>query len=146
MDFGIDYWVVKTDTLGKIQWQNTIGGECMKDYIPLNKQLMEGLCIRWSSNSNISGDKTENSLGSYDFWIVKLTDKYNLITGKLFADLNNNGIQDNGELPLSSKKIVEQNSHRFNYSDQNGNYKLLVIDTGNFTVSPQSVNWFSPVP
>jgi hypothetical protein len=141
-----DGWVIKIDTLGKIQWQNTIGGSSVERLYSIQPTFDGGAIVSGVSNSNISGDKSENSMGSYDFWIVKLTDQYNLITGKLFVDLNNNGIQDNGELPLSSKKIVEQNSHRFNYSDQNGNYKLLVIDTGNFTVSPQSVNWFSPVP
>jgi hypothetical protein len=32
------------------------------------------------------------------------------------------------------------------FSDQNGNYSVVVLDTGNFTVSPQSVIWYNPSP
>ncbi len=63
-----------------------------------------------------------------DYWIVKLTAKYNLITGKLFIDTNSNNIQDAGESILSNKIITEQTIGRFAFSDQNGNYKLSVLD------------------
>ncbi|MBK7681936.1 MAG: hypothetical protein IPJ26_05465 [Bacteroidetes bacterium] len=46
--------------------------------------MMEDILVGGYSTSNFSGDKTENSFGSRDFWIVKLTDKYNYISGKLF--------------------------------------------------------------
>jgi hypothetical protein len=68
------------------------------------KQTNSGGYFRWIFRSNISGDKSENCLGYDDFWIIKLTDKYNLISGKLFADLNSNGIQDVGEPPIASKE------------------------------------------
>jgi hypothetical protein len=139
-----DYWIVKTNSLGNIQWQKTIGGS----------QYDRGYCIKQTnsgeyilggiSDSNISGDKSENCLGYDDFWIIKLTDKYNLISGKLFADLNSNGMHDVGEPPIAAKKIIEQSTSRFTFSDQSGNY-ILLVDSGNFIVSPQSVNWFSPV-
>ncbi|MFN0189705.1 MAG: hypothetical protein ACKVQV_13470, partial [Bacteroidia bacterium] len=141
-----DYWIVKVDSLGVIQWQNTIGGE-KNDYLNSIQQTVDGDFILggWS-NSTISGDKTENCIGYDDYWIVKLTDKYNLITGCLFADLNTNGIQDVGEPTLPIKKIIDQNTGRFAFSMQNGNYSLSVLDTGNFTVSPQTMNWFTPSP
>ncbi|MBK9638707.1 MAG: hypothetical protein IPO63_13180 [Bacteroidetes bacterium] len=52
--------------------------------------------IAGNSKSNISGDKNENCFGNWDYWIMKLDENYNLVTGKLFADLNSNGIQDSG--------------------------------------------------
>lgn len=67
-----DYWVVKLDITGNIQWQKTIGGNDV-DYLHYIQQTTDGGYILggWSK-SNISGDKTENSLGSYDLWVVKL--------------------------------------------------------------------------
>ncbi len=67
-----DYWIVKTDAAGNIQWQNTIGGSS-NDYLQSVQQTSDGGYILggWS-NSNISGDKTENSAGFFDYWIVKL--------------------------------------------------------------------------
>jgi hypothetical protein len=47
---------------------------------------------------------------------------------------------------LTARKITEQNTGRFTFTDQNGNYSLVVLDSGNFTVSPQSVNWYNPAP
>jgi Secretion system C-terminal sorting domain len=142
----MDYWIVKTDSVGNIQWQNTIGGSDV-DYLFSVQETNNGSYVFGGySGSNISNDKTENSAGSWDYWVVKLTDKYNLITGKIFADLNNNGIQDIGELPIPARKIIEQSTGRFSFSDQSGNFSISVLDTGFFNVSPQSINWYSPVP
>ncbi|MBK7853781.1 MAG: T9SS type A sorting domain-containing protein [Bacteroidetes bacterium] len=98
------------------------------------------------SISNISGDKTENCNGNWDYWLVKLTDKYNLITGKTFLDLNSNSTQDIGEPSIPIKKITEASTNRFAFTDQNGFYSVSVLDTGNFSVSPAPVNYYTPVP
>src|SRR4030095_5630743 len=68
---GIDYWIVKTDTSGNIQWQNTIGGSEFDDLTSIQQTADGGYILGGRSNSNISGDKTENSNGGYDYWIVK---------------------------------------------------------------------------
>jgi len=67
-----DYWVVKLDTSGNTQWQNTIGGDTIDELRSIQQTLDGGYILGGSSLSNISGDKTENSLGGYDYWIVKL--------------------------------------------------------------------------
>jgi hypothetical protein len=68
-----DYWVIKLDATGQtIEWQNTIGGQ---DYDKLNsiQQTTDGGYILGGySSSGISGDKTEASKGSNDYWVVKL--------------------------------------------------------------------------
>ncbi len=67
-----DYWIVKTDTAGNIQWQNTIGGS-NHDYMQFIQQTADGgYILGGTSGSNISGDKTENSIGGWDYWIVKI--------------------------------------------------------------------------
>jgi hypothetical protein len=73
-----DFWIVKTDSLGIIQWQNTIGGMVVIIFIPLHKLQMAGIFWVDYSSSDISGDKTENSNGVFDFWIVK-TDSLGVI-------------------------------------------------------------------
>jgi Secretion system C-terminal sorting domain len=148
---GSDFWVVKTDVSGNTLWQNTIGGNSLDEPKSIQQTFDGGFILGGYSWSDVSEDKTENPIGlggsnQPDYWIVKLTDKYNIINGQLFVDINNNGIQENGELSLSSRKITEQNTGRFCFSDQNGNYSISVLDTGNFTVSPQSINWFSYSP
>ncbi len=69
-----DYWVVKTNSRGSIQWQKTIGGSGT-EFLTSLQQLADGsYLIGGYSASNISGDKTDNSQGGNDFWIVKLSD------------------------------------------------------------------------
>lgn len=72
---GWDYWIVKIDSVGNIQWQKTIGGSSDDLLFLIDKCINGGYIFGGYSNSNISGDKTENSKGSYDYWIVK-TDNF----------------------------------------------------------------------
>lgn len=75
-----DLWILKLDENGTIVWQNTIGGSGI-DYPRDVKQLADGSYIigAWS-NSNISGDKTENSNGGYDYWLIKLSVSGNIVS------------------------------------------------------------------
>lgn len=67
-----DCWIVKTDSNGNIQWQNTIGGN-NSDWLHSIKQTTDGgYILGGQSESSISGDKTENSNGGWDYWIVKI--------------------------------------------------------------------------
>jgi hypothetical protein len=68
-----DYWVVKLNGLGNIVWQNTIGGYLDDGLWSLQQTSDGGYILGGSSESGISGDKTEANLGSRDYWIVKLT-------------------------------------------------------------------------
>ena len=143
---GWDFWIVKTDSIGVILWQNNIGGG-NPDVLYSLAQTTDGEYILGvSSSSNISGDKTENTNGGLDYWIVKITDKYNLINGKLFIDTNSNGTQDVGELPLINKKITESSTSRFSFSEQYGNYTVSVLNPGNYSVAPDLINYYNAVP
>lgn len=69
---GLDFWVVKLQANGTVDWQKTIGGQYtdeLKVICPLanNEYLLGGY-----SNSPISGDKTDNTIGIGDYWIMKI--------------------------------------------------------------------------
>ncbi|MBK8875498.1 MAG: T9SS type A sorting domain-containing protein [Bacteroidetes bacterium] len=142
---GTDYWIVKTDSLGHIQWQNTVGGNQNDKIYSMAQTSDGGYVVGGPSTSFLSGDKTEDSPGP-DYWIVKITDNYNSIEGKLFIDVNSNGTQDIGEFPAFNKKIVENNTSRFGFSEQNGNYNVSVLNPGTFTVAPNLFNYYNAVP
>lgn len=69
---GFDYWIVKTDNLGVITWQRTFGGSAADNLRDLIQTADGGYLAAGYSLSSISGDKTENSRGNYDYWLVKL--------------------------------------------------------------------------
>jgi hypothetical protein len=68
---GYDYWIIKTDATGNIQWQNTIGGSADDWLYDIQQTSGGGYILAGMSGSGISGDKTENNTGLIDYWIVK---------------------------------------------------------------------------
>lgn len=69
---GADYWVIKTDSTGNMQWQKTVGGTDHDYLVSVIQTSDGGYLLGGHSSSNTSGDKTENCMGGLDFWIVKL--------------------------------------------------------------------------
>lgn len=141
-----DNWIIKTDSTGNILWQNAIGGNSFDFFNSVHQTIDGGYIFGGYSGSNISGDKTENSMGGYDYWIVKLNNKYNNITGNVYADGNNNSVHDGGELALKNKMITELNTGRIGFSNASGDYNVVVLDTGNYTVQAASQNYYSSMP
>jgi len=68
----VDYWVVKVNATGTIEWQNTIGGNDWDDLSVITQTSDGGYFLAGISESGISGDKTEPSMGDFDYWVVKL--------------------------------------------------------------------------
>ena len=69
---GNDYWVVKLNSLGSIQWDKTIGGSSSDDLLSLDQTRDGGYILGGYSYSNKSGEKTEDSRGYFDYWAVKI--------------------------------------------------------------------------
>lgn len=67
-----DYWVVKVDATGNVQWDNAIGGTSIDYFTCMALTSDGGYIVGGYGDSVISGDKTENSLGQNDYWVVKL--------------------------------------------------------------------------
>ncbi len=70
---GTDYWVVKIDDAGNKQWDRTIGG-AGNDYLRGGalQTADGGFLLAGLSDSDATGDKSENSFGRSDYWVVKL--------------------------------------------------------------------------
>jgi Secretion system C-terminal sorting domain len=78
-----DYWIIKIDSFGNIIWQNTIGSvDLDKDVMSVLKTDDGGYLIGGSSNGTISADKSQNTKGNFDCWIVKLNALGNVLWDK----------------------------------------------------------------
>ncbi len=69
---GYDYWVVKLNSAGIIEWQNSIGGTGNDQLYSARQTSDGGYILAGSTDSGISGDKTENRVGNTDYWVIKL--------------------------------------------------------------------------
>jgi hypothetical protein len=67
---GQDYWAIKLNAFGVLQWQKSLGGSEIDRANSINQTTDGGYIVAGQSNSN-DGNVTGNH-GSNDFWIVKL--------------------------------------------------------------------------
>lgn len=70
----MDYWIVKLDKQGDIEWQRTYGGQYADVLRSMEQTTDNGYILAGYSNSPISGDKTVSNKGIGDFWIIKIND------------------------------------------------------------------------
>ena len=85
-----DYWIVKIDSHGNKQWDRDLGGSAKEDEFGSAIQTADGgYLISGTSYSNISGNKSENNLGTEQTWIVKINSLGTVVWDKT---LKTNGI------------------------------------------------------
>ncbi|MFN0175600.1 MAG: T9SS type A sorting domain-containing protein [Saprospiraceae bacterium] len=67
-----DYWVVKLNFEGKIEWQKTLGGAGLDRANDIHQTKDGGYIVAGQARS--SGGDVTGSHGGYDFWVVKLNE------------------------------------------------------------------------
>ncbi len=68
----MDFWVAGLDSSnGNILWQHSFGGNLDDELGAVFQTTDGGYFLAGLSNSNISGEKTENSRGGADYWVIK---------------------------------------------------------------------------
>jgi hypothetical protein len=76
-DGNSDYWIVKLDVNGKIDWQKCLGGFGWDDGSSIQQTNDDGYIVAGTSHSN-DGDVTGHHNKSGDYWIVNLDGSGNL--------------------------------------------------------------------
>jgi len=77
-----DYWIIRLDSLGNKIWEKDFGGSNYDVVTSIDPTNDSGYIIGGYSSSNISGDKSENSRGSDDYWIIKIDSSGNKLWDK----------------------------------------------------------------
>ena len=80
-----DFWIIKLDAKGNEIWQRTIGGSGQEKLLSIAQTKDGGYILGGTSSSNTSEpdekgvidkyEKSEDSRGSLDYWVVKLDTK-----------------------------------------------------------------------
>lgn len=68
----VDFWLIKTDSLGNKQWDKDYGTTADDNITCLRQTKDGGYIVGGNTAAGISGDKTEPTQGGNDFWIIKL--------------------------------------------------------------------------
>ena len=80
-----DYWVVRINSTGIVMWDKRFGGTGFETFGAMISPGNAAILLGGTSDSGISGDKTENSRGFDDYWIVKTDTLGNKIWDKRFG-------------------------------------------------------------
>lgn len=78
-----DYWIVKIDTTGNLEWEKSYGGSGWDYPTSAVKTLNSGIVIVGESNSK-DGDVSKNN-GYNDYWIIKIDANGNLDWEKSYS-------------------------------------------------------------
>ncbi len=138
-----DYWVIKINATGELQWQNCLGGSGNDFGNSIQQTTDNGFIVAGRSISNnidVSGNN-----GSYDFWVVKLeaetlgiNQKSNDETIKIYPNPVKNKIYIKTDLNIIDftlydaigKLIINQKTNKvINIEQLNKGIYILKIDT-----------------
>ncbi len=131
-----DYWVVKLDPFGSIEWQKTLGGTSGDSATSIKITSDNGYIVSGSSSSNNGDVSGWHCCTGKDYWIVKLNSNgliewqktlggSNGDDGNDISLTNNNGYIITGRT-YSIGGDVSQNSNASNLS---GNYWLVRLNS-----------------
>ncbi|MBK7965244.1 MAG: hypothetical protein IPK10_08065 [Bacteroidetes bacterium] len=140
-----DYWIIKINKSGDLEWQKTLGGAGDDKAISIQQSFDGGYIVAGYSNSNNSGDVI-GSHGGYDYWITKLDVNGTLIWQKpMGGSLNDfaTGIQkspDGGYLvsghSFSNDLDIAGDHHG---ATSSSDIWIAKLTNGKATISPDSV-------
>ncbi|PVW14126.1 hypothetical protein [Marixanthomonas spongiae] len=80
---GGDYWAIKLSSTGELQWRNYFGGTFTDTAYDV-QQTADGSYLVFGTSDSFDVDISEN-IGTYDFWVVKVSANGELVWGKNYG-------------------------------------------------------------
>lgn len=137
-----DYWIIKLNNIGEIEWQKVIGG-FESDYLETITQKSDGtIVLGGSSQSNISGDKTENSRGSSDFWLVLIDENGEILGQKTIGGLAADGVKDvvftpNGNYFVGGNSLSDISGEKTETNRGGSDYWIMLLEPDVLSIEDQ---------
>lgn len=128
-----DYWVVKTDGSGNKLWDKRFGGLDYEHLYDMNEASTGDIYLGGDSRSKASGDKSQNTRGKYDFWLVKMNSNGTKIWdrrfgGKEFDVPTSLQIASDGAVLIGGESASGADGDKSQPSKGESDYWLLKID------------------
>ncbi len=123
-----DFWVVKLDNVGTLEWQNTLGGSFGDSAYDI-QQTFEGDLLVAGYTQSTDGDISE-SFGAWDMWLVKLDQSGSMVWEKSYGDTSH----DQGRsVQVTPEGAILLGGFISDVSTTSDNYWMLKLDgKGNF--------------
>jgi len=119
-----DYWVIKIDSAGTLQWERALGGTL--DDVPYSLLLNNNSYIIVGTSISYDYDVTGN-IGNYDGWIVKLDQNGITRDKKNFGGTQSDGLNCSAEINNSLYFCGGTNSNDVNVSGNHGGGDIWLV-------------------
>ncbi|PSR53946.1 hypothetical protein AHMF7605_10665 [Adhaeribacter arboris] len=124
-----DYWVVKINAAGQVLWDKSFGSS-EEDNLYAVAAAGNNYVLAGSSNSNAGGNKSENSRGGKDFWVVKIDGNGQKIWDKTYGgnqseELRSLAIRQDGSLVFGGTSYSDANGEKTQVSQGSGDYWIV---------------------
>ncbi|MDR2354296.1 MAG: T9SS C-terminal target domain-containing protein [Deltaproteobacteria bacterium] len=121
-----DYWIVKVDLQGNIQWQRTLGGFNW-DVVNSIQEISTGGYIIAGGTMSVNGDVTGHH-GAIDYWVIKLDTEGKIVWQKAFGgsdiDIATSIIEtSDGGFMVAGTSL----SHNGAVTDNHGNFDFWLL-------------------
>ncbi|QNF34406.1 T9SS type A sorting domain-containing protein [Adhaeribacter swui] len=129
---GKDYWIVRIDQVGNKRWDKTYGGSEDENLESFTKISNGEFLLAGSSASGISGNKSQVSRGSKDYWLVRINSNGTLLWDKSYGgdqddELYSVGITSSGEYFVAGHSSSGQSGDKTQASQGNSDYWMLKL-------------------
>ena len=131
-----DYWILKIDSLGSIQWSKCFGGTNAELVYSIHGTNEEGYIIGGISRS-IDGDVTghHGTTTKYDYWIVKITESGNLIWQRSLGGTNDDQCfsimkTNDGQFVAAGYATSDDGDVTFNHSNNSDAWIVKLDSSG----------------
>lgn len=92
--YAMDFWIIKIDSTGNIQWQKIIGGDNSDHLEKMAPSKNGGFILGGISHSGVGHDKSEPHIGGRDYWIVKINEQGDVCWDKTMGGTDNDHMWD----------------------------------------------------
>lgn len=82
-----DYWIVKLNPRGEMEWQHTYGGSEDDQLTAIAQTKDGGFWVAGTTSSDVSGNKKSVSIGNEDVWVLRLDKKGGLLWERTLGGL-----------------------------------------------------------
>ena len=94
-----DYWILKTDANGNIEWEQTYGSDSIDYLYNLIPTSDGGYLMGGISRSDAGHEKTENHRGDFDLWIIKIDATGNILWDRTIGGTGEERLNEIQEAP-----------------------------------------------
>ncbi|MFL9845531.1 T9SS type A sorting domain-containing protein [Flavobacterium rhizosphaerae] len=129
----LDYWIIKLDEVGEVEWQKTLGGNYVDRLESIQQTKDGGYIVGGYSNSPGSYDKEFEGYGDGDYWIIKLNKRGDTQWQKVLGGEQDDHIAaiiqlKEGGYIAGGNSISQTSGNKTKYNKQGTDFWVIKLD------------------